>query len=1192
MNRDRIVFAVGLLIMIVCASAQSLFVALWTSVAANFVSWGAGLLSGGPLRVFLRRRHWGRWLLRLLGSEIPRDDWQAYSPREDAFGPLGRDPSPYTVVPTEPPTRHEQPTPFLAELNQFVKESAGSLVTRIDDSLRLGEARKIILVAPPGSGQRDILRQIHRNLLTRPGAPIPARGVHFFDCSSVPDFYLHEYFLGFLASSFHAVDKSEVVCEPAEGPAEQARPQEHAPRLSLDLLKEQIGHQKNRSVLLLADVHRLKDPVDGDCAYSASYGMFADEARRVLKYLAKRQKHVSVVLSVAGEPDRSWAKWFASFEREDVTKQKRWHQTRERVVAHLLGADGAGLICPELSFDEISLLARTVSRMPPAERMRALSVLFKQVTDPGERAKLVVEWSMDAAARDLASGLSVDRAGAAGACRALVDRALAALSHFEWALSDRNLREIWQPLFDDAARAVGYESPRGLAVGLKAAFLNVGLCQDLRTEAAKFLPFHFPSPTAWRHAKDHLVESQRDLPDTAGGKGFKAFYRNKKFQIAKDYSPCGPTAVSRYLSGGTFHRVGDLSGVIRERNGNEQCVVLLSREVEAVLSPLQGEDGSTQVRMLPYDWATLSGGHHEDLALLLSAAPTPWQSYWRVRVHVTSREGTGSVVLRAIEEVADVVHVVGDAYRCGPGGVVEALVRQRRDNGGRTPADAQRQLEYRLATSTNAKASVEVVPCLPEDVHAEAAPKLEKIQGVFRILTDAADLGIGASGVSALVMEGPALRHLKRHLGATRRPTESPRTVDLKCYVGPSVGQAVLVVGQRSQDEQLCLYLSPEPIGGLRGSDIARQFMNAAAENGLNLLSLQPVGQFGCRADLQVAQDDGGAVLESLRKQLGPKVKLTMLRTSDASDESVPAFGEDAWAKLDPAVYHREMRRHLFIPDADAAIVALVCSEIGESKMSRGEYKALEIGSGSGALTQKLMSAGILNIDTAEPAEALRNYWTHVVLKDWSGRRSGDDFACRVQDLAVPGPEHLYDILVSQGVHHHWVPEPDVLGERRLEAIERHRRDLLWHCANLLKPGGAYVVCDEFVSEYGDDEATRKKNLDIWYECVIARALSDGLSALAQMEYSFWSSDRDAKGEYKESTSRFERRIRSLDGQPFIIESRVVFGLTDACPGGFAAYVLRRSQQNPGKTRPSSGDLGAPDEPSGEGDGRLATPRG
>ena len=78
------------------------------------------------------------------------------------------------------------------------------------------------------------------------------------------------------------------------------------------------------------------------------------------------------------------------------------------------------------------------------------------------------------------------------------------------------------------------------------------------------------------------------------------------------------------------------------------------------------------------------------------------------------------------------------------------------------------------------------------------------------------------------------------------------------------------------------------------------------------------------------------------------------------------------------------------------------------------------------------------------------------------------------------------DIFYSQGFHHH-MPKGKVT------------KSYLENIYSQLKPGGVYILSDEFVPEYTSSE-DRERKLVVWYSHIIANALHNNYIYLAEEE--------------------------------------------------------------------------------------------
>lgn len=1020
-------------------------------------------------------------------------------------------------------------------VEQYLKDASSAVLRRLEDGASAGDPVALMMGGPAGSGKRSVIRNVYSKLMGGDVPLVDPVEVYFFDCSARPRVNLYSDFLFWLGSTYSAYK------DRAEG-LRRGDPISEDEVLLEPLLYQELEERGPKSVVLIAEGNLLFPPD------SPAYRTFIDpkdqeRARRVFENVLIRNG-ASVVLSFSSVPP-TLSKALSRFASVDAREEGHWEKHRDIAFSKLTDVSNLDLTC--LGFEHAVMLIRTLgAAKPDTDRLQVLTSVVRMRRE--HLGNKVTDLALDNAA-------DAER----DTDRALFESALLALSRFEWPLSDYVLRIVLREVLDAAGRPKTLEGVMALRDGLT----GVGLLHELRQFAGGDVPHLYLTiiARAWVREESKLNEVfKRDLNR----------FSELSVRLALDHRPGTPTPLSEFLSRTDFRWAGELSGLLRTVDDREVCVVPLGNDIVRAMLPTPGAGGVNYCRLLEHSWSHRGGTKQDDLAVVISCVPHPWWEFWRVRVHIVSAEGSGSDVLEAIEAVAgQVVYAEGDAYRCGPGGVVEVVVRLKegvRLNRSADLAERQerpiqvaRRLEERLRSYVDYHTVVNVTPCCPPELETDILDGGTHLSEGVRVEMQC---NLAPRKGPALLIEGPALQKLQeRNTGGPRPGRFAP--VELQGYVSSSIGQAVLVAGHSDVGSRSSVYLWSKPDSSGSSTEatpgsgqIAITFMRVAAELGLNLLALRPLGSFGCRADFEAMPGESYGLVEHIRSRLDlQNVEVTLLRTLGEGARS--EIGEDIWASLTPGVYHREMRKHLYLADADAAVVALACQHLGAALAAR-EYRALEIGAGTGALTEKLVRAGVANLDFLEYAERLMSHWTTQVAPSLGGAWCGHCIRSKVEHHHVDDADR-YDLVISQGVHHHLLPERGAGEELEWETVDQHRKELMQHVAQLLKPGGLFIVSDEFLADYAGDEGKRIEHLDKWYEIVIAAALSDGLPELAQMEHSFWLSDRNGSGEYKESLSVFEGRVGASVDVPFVLETRVLFGLTAECPGGFAVYALRKS---------------------------------
>jgi SAM-dependent methyltransferase len=595
-----------------------------------------------------------------------------------------------------------------------------------------------------------------------------------------------------------------------------------------------------------------------------------------------------------------------------------------------------------------------------------------------------------------------------------------------------------------------------------------------------------------------------------------------------------------------------------------------------------------------------------DLVAVLS--PTDFSmsaSVCRVGVHIVSREGTGRAVQRALDPYVDkFLDAEGDAYRFGPGGYIELLVRLKsvqeilRNSAVRDRVVRELGLKHKgqiLISDLIEFIEDEVQNVLRSDIDDQATVQLilgpikDVIDDWLRNAPDPFPHGFelastsasvyGAASRYSLVAHDPALAEIKQYLRAQNGATDT-NTLTVECVYSYTTLEAFFILKALDLRRQV----RAEVLSAIESEQdhVTLGFMRVAEQMNLNLSSLKhgPYGSYIVDFELPITpygaeqETYNALILNELRDELNKQnVEIAFVSSlstvlgklereeDDMSDTEIafadgPALTDSNIEYVtDPEVFHRYMRKHLFIPDSDAAILAIATDLLSQEKQT--EYRVLEIGSGTGALTEKLIQSGIVNLDTIEPDQKMSEYWENLK-KVANIDQRGNHYSEKLESFART-VDQKYDLIVSQGVHHHIPTRVNYRNESRRD--ENYRLTFLSICRSLLKPGKSYILSDEFLTDYHHDEESRIKNLDRWYSRVISTASADGYNELADLEYGFWLNDRTKTVEYKESIEEFRERLEKAGAAaPFEIKSVTKFGMTEEYGGGFGVIVLKQKE--------------------------------
>lgn len=175
---------------------------------------------------------------------------------------------------------------------------------------------------------------------------------------------------------------------------------------------------------------------------------------------------------------------------------------------------------------------------------------------------------------------------------------------------------------------------------------------------------------------------------------------------------------------------------------------------------------------------------------------------------------------------------------------------------------------------------------------------------------------------------------------------------------------------------------------------------------------------------------------------------------------------------LEPPDYNAVMNSHVYIGAADQEI----CRQL-QWFASGLDREALVFEPGCGPARLLLKAAGIPNIKLAgiDYDTSYTSYGRQVL--DENGYGHIQIYNANLSQFLEVEQYRDYtgqaDIVVSQGFHHHVAKGQAMVS-------------YLANVYNLLRPGGYYILSDEFLPPYRD-EAERRLRASIWYSHVIAR---------------------------------------------------------------------------------------------------------
>ncbi len=209
--------------------------------------------------------------------------------------------------------------------------------------------------------------------------------------------------------------------------------------------------------------------------------------------------------------------------------------------------------------------------------------------------------------------------------------------------------------------------------------------------------------------------------------------------------------------------------------------------------------------------------------------------------------------------------------------------------------------------------------------------------------------------------------------------------------------------------------------------------------------------------------------------------------------------------------------------------------EVAEAEKPGGQLRLLEIGAGTGIFTSRLRKIKEASITCVEPdANCFK-----TLVKAFSG--GNQKLRLAKEDGVTFRGAAPYDYCLSSFAHHH-IP----YGKRKEYAANIK--------ANL-KKGGAYVVGDEFIPDFSNEEE-RKESLKRYHNYIIDLAEKQGNHETAELERIFL--EKNLQGEeYKISCNMFEEEMRSAGLK---VEQKMKMGPMERDDvGGIYVYVVRKA---------------------------------
>jgi SAM-dependent methyltransferase len=1009
------------------------------------------------------------------------------------------------------------------------------------------ESKRVFMLSYPGSGEAELAREVYRILRRE------REVVFFFDCSSMSRGELPQKFVENVASWTRI-----------------GLQRDHSLRL-LDLrlffFRHRFRTQKRQAAAIICHAERLLES-DGDGEGEAHFTIYRHCSDILDAFLVQSGLPVLLTLDSTSfaldrEPISSAIQeWRERGEKTDLLMESHYV---DRLLERLgLKAVLGGSWKYPISLDNFEVLAHLAGGVDdPGGFLRTARDLPEQLG----LSSYLFDKSLELSAVRFVEGIGRHVSSVITEIKKDIGLLASAMGLLDCPVPATSIRTLWSSCGVDDDGLLGDEPEPSLSIPIILELLvEFQIAKTVRKEDEIARQTVYLLRPAFRNiTREILAESAPALKDQM---------TLAVYTTLADLEPPGITPVSRYLSEADFRPTQDLLGYIQSQGGEDVLHIPLPPEICSTIDSVRSGVSLPQCILRIYRWSDRSGREHADLVGVIS--PIEFcQAHRIVRIsaHIVSREGTGRQVQRALQPfIGEFILVEGDAYRCGPGGCLEILAVI----SGETSIDEiRRSVAAALQHGVDDYADLNIVNCTPRSVVEDFACHTEDIPGGLTIEESGPTI-YGPASRYILAASGTGLSVIRKMLSSSGAEVDV-NDIRVMCVYSLTSAQVFFALKPLDLRKQVRAQVSSLIEQG-RGIDhVTLRFMDVAEER-INLLKLRHGPGNSYLVDFEIPP--ASATVEGTDAELGKYARQVVEQFStdlscrgvglsaingiasvfsvgeESGGNNDRSFGTGAWIKhgvydlvASPEMFHRFMRKHLFIPDSDAAAVAL-CSQFLSGKS--GDYRVLEIGSGTGALSEKLILAGINRIDTVEPDKKLSDFW--VQLREARGlQQHGTHYQLELEELRATS-SGKYDLLVSQGLHHH-VPERRCRADRVIDSS--YRFTFLEICREFLHPDGAYILSDEFVIDYATSLA-RREVLDRWYRHVIASALADGYPELADMEFRFWMNDQSETTELKESVGRFKQRlVEAGESAPFSIESVTRFGLTDYYGGGFAVLFLR-----------------------------------
>jgi|GEM_PF-2348606 SAM-dependent methyltransferase len=179
---------------------------------------------------------------------------------------------------------------------------------------------------------------------------------------------------------------------------------------------------------------------------------------------------------------------------------------------------------------------------------------------------------------------------------------------------------------------------------------------------------------------------------------------------------------------------------------------------------------------------------------------------------------------------------------------------------------------------------------------------------------------------------------------------------------------------------------------------------------------------------------------------------------------------------IGPEEYNAIMTdEHLYIDIADRYIKKTITEKSKDNRL-----QVVELGCGPARVLRVMVDINNIDLTAVDIDPVFCDYTKKIIHK----KNPNVDIIC--SDIGDYKPTSLVDIFYSQGFHHHVAKGPET-------------QKYLTNIYNNLKEGGCYILSDEFVPHYTDNN-DRNTKLVIWYSHIIAHALRNSYNFLATEE--------------------------------------------------------------------------------------------